>query len=162
MRATLTFLTLIAFVNSPAANEMTAGSEEIIEAFVGNTFQGTRLSRSSGSLSDIVEFYDFSERYYSWLELNFGSDVRPEDLTQEQIAEVPRSLKREGIFKAKNYSGKWRFALNSICFQIDQDPERAEDCFYVKLHPDQVVFVYPGQDQVFGSGTIVNGNPYQF
>ena len=63
----------------------------------------------------------------------------------------------DGVIKGKDYTGKWRIAGDTMCFQYGQDPEA---CWQVRLVGDQVTWVKDGKDD--GTGTIVKGNPNNF
>lgn len=63
----------------------------------------------------------------------------------------------DGKISGKGYSGKWRAADGTMCFQYGDKPE---NCWAVKLEGPAMTMYKDGQ--VDGNGILVKGNPQDF
>ena len=63
----------------------------------------------------------------------------------------------DGTIKGKGYSGKWRVADGSMCFQYGDKPEK---CWDVRIEGPSMTMFRDGE--VDGNGMLVDGNPNKF
>lgn len=63
----------------------------------------------------------------------------------------------KGNIRGKDYTGKWRAADGTMCFQYG---DNAENCWQVKIDGPAMTMYKDGK--IDGNGILVDGNPHNF